>query len=93
MDSNHETQINFENVTAFIREDSVNETSTLCISYKGVCFANAYVSGATFSMIAGTAMDISNKISELDDATLITKYVTGRGFFVASPNPILEVAN
>ena len=93
MDSNHETQINFENVTAFIREDSVNETSTLCISYRGVCFANAYVSGATFSMIAGTAMDISNKISELDNADLVTKYIANRGFFVANPNPLLEDVN
>ena len=90
MDSNHNTTISMRNVSAFFEEDGI---STICISYKGACFANAFVDVKIFSDLVTIAQDINSKISELDDATLITEVMTQRGYIVASPNPILEAGN
>ena len=90
MKSNHSTTaISLRNVSGHFSENGI---STICISYKGVCFANAFVDVKIFSDLATIAQDINTKISELDDATLITEVMTQRGYIVASPNPLLEEA-
>ena len=83
MESNIPNPIRFANATAWARTDA---TSTICIYFQDACIANTFIlaGSASQNTIIGRAMDISNRLAEMDSLEQAVEFCYRQGYFLAS---------